>query len=130
MATIKKVTVEETKVDSTPAPVQQVFIAVTTTVSQPIPVVPTPTTAAVSEEFKTEHKLLLKGPRPKGLKRFKPIVEQQEETPYEELSENQKRKMEKARQIAEELARKAIEDELARQAQAVEVEKQAKLQKD
>ncbi len=36
----------------------------------------------------------LKGPRPKGLKKFKPIVEKQPETPVEELSEGQKRKLE------------------------------------
>jgi len=41
--------------------------------------------------------VFLKGPRPKGLKKFKPLSVEEPEIPPEELSENQKRKLEKAR---------------------------------
>jgi len=43
----------------------------------------------------------MKGPRPKGLKKFKPIAQEEEETPFEELSENQKRKIEQKKKKAE-----------------------------
>jgi len=47
--------------------------------------------------------MVVKGPRPKGMKKFKPVVEEAE-VPYEELSENQKRKADQKRKKAEEQA--------------------------
>jgi hypothetical protein len=44
----------------------------------------------------------LAGPRPKGLKKFKAVVEAAPEVPEEELSQNQKRKIELAKKKAEE----------------------------
>jgi hypothetical protein len=59
----------------------------------------------------------LKGPRPKGLKRFKKVEQTEPQVPEEELSENQKRKLEKAKRKQEDLALKAIEDEKQRKLQ-------------
>jgi hypothetical protein len=49
----------------------------------------------------------LKGPKPKGLKKFKAVKQDEPETPLEEMSENQKKKMENARKKAEEEERLA-----------------------
>lgn len=71
-----------------------------------------------------------KGPRPKGLKKFKPVVEQEEQLPYEELSENQKRKIEQKKKKAEEqlIAAKLAEDLAVRDSKLQEEKaKQAKV---
>ena len=47
----------------------------------------------------------MKGPRPKGLKKFKPVKEEEPEVPVEELSENQKKKIENAKKKQLELER-------------------------
>ena len=49
----------------------------------------------------------MKGPKPKGLKKFKAVKQEEPEIPEEELSENQKKKLEIARKKAEEELRLA-----------------------
>jgi hypothetical protein len=49
----------------------------------------------------------LKGPKPKGLKKFKAVKQEEPEIPVEEMSENQKKKLENARRKAEEEERLA-----------------------
>lgn len=56
----------------------------------------------------------MKGPRPKGMKKFKPIIEEAPETPVEELSVNQKRKIEVQKKKAEEERKRAEEAERLR----------------
>lgn len=49
----------------------------------------------------------MKGPKPKGLKKFKAVKQEEPEIPVEEMSENQKKKLENARRKAEEEERLA-----------------------
>jgi hypothetical protein len=53
----------------------------------------------------------LKGPKPKGTKKFKAVKTDEPEIPVEELSENQKKKIENARKKVEEEERLAKEAE-------------------
>jgi hypothetical protein len=57
------------------------------------------------EEFQKVEKL--KGPKPKGLKKFKAVKQDEPEIPVEELSDNQRKKIEIARKKAEEEERLA-----------------------
>lgn len=70
--------------------------------------------------------VLLKGPRPKGLKKFKKVEVVEAETPPEELSENQKRKIENKAKKAEDQARQKEEEERQAKLKAIEAEKEKK----
>ncbi len=83
---------------------------------------------AKKEEPEPEVVKHLKGPRPKGLKKFKAVVEKQPEIPVEELSENQKRKIEQAKLKKEEEQRQLVQAQLQAEKKAYEAELQRKKQ--
>ena len=95
----------------------------------------TPEDSDKSEEEKKEEekkpeppKIVRKGPKPRGMKKFKPVPQEEVEIAEHEMSANQKRKYEekKAKQEAEEKARKEEAERKRLEQERIEKEERAR----